>query len=83
MFKNLQCHLQFENDLRQSLFDSDRQLIKQCYFSLEIKHIKITWGHVKKQLFPLNADQAQVHVSRDEQERKTLSVSLELKGKKC
>ena len=38
---------------------------------------------LKKQLFPLNADQAQVHVPRDEQERKTLSVSLELKGKKC
>ena len=25
--KNLQCHLQFENDLKQSLFGTDRQLI--------------------------------------------------------
>ena len=60
MFKNLQCHLQFENDLKQSLFDSDRQLIKQCYFSLEIKYIKISWCHVKKLLFPSNAYQAVV-----------------------
>ena len=37
-----------------------RPTINQCYFSLEMKNIKISWCHVIKLLFPSNADQALV-----------------------